>query len=179
MDVNGSSDRSSATEALGERLGELAQPDQVIALVGDLGAGKTTLVRGLGRGLELETAISSPTYTLMHTYPGRLELYHFDAWMEGREAAFLDGGGREWFEASGVSVVEWAERVTEALPSDVLWLRLGHTTVPRFDADGHPDPEQARSVALKAYGDRSEALLGALLQGLATVPIPGFQLEKQ
>lgn len=179
MDATGRSAQSAATEALGERLGQLAQPDQVIALVGDLGAGKTTLVRGLGRGLELEAAISSPTYTLMHTYPGRLELYHFDAWMEGREAAFLDGGGREWFEAGGVAVVEWAERVSQALPADVLWLRLGHTSAPRFDADGHPDPEQARSVALEARGARSAALLEALLAGLASAPVPGLTLEKE
>ena len=164
MDATWISERSAATEALGAALGRAAQPNAVIALQGDLGAGKTTLVRGLGRGLELTVAISSPTYTLMHTYPGRLELYHFDAWMQGREAAFLDGGGREWFEAGGVAVVEWAERIASVLPTDVLWIELGHATAPVFDEDGHPDPEQERSVRMLATGPASEALLGTILQ---------------
>jgi tRNA threonylcarbamoyladenosine biosynthesis protein TsaE len=164
MDATWISERSAATEALGAALGRAAQPHAVIALQGDLGAGKTTLVRGLGRGLELTVAISSPTYTLMHTYPGRLELYHFDAWMQGREAAFLEGGGREWFEAGGVAVVEWAERIASVLPTDVLWIELGHATAPVFDEDGHPDPEQERSVRMWSTGPASEALLGTILQ---------------
>lgn len=168
MDAKGVSQSSAATEALGASIGRLATADLVIALEGDLGAGKTTFVRGLGRGLELEVAISSPTYTLMHTYPGRLELYHFDAWMQGREAAFLDGGGREWFEAGGVAVVEWADRIRASLPADVLWVRLGHAGAPRFDEDGHPDTEQARSLTLTASGPRSKAILSALLAGLPT-----------
>lgn len=171
MDVNWISERSAATEALGVALGCAAKPNAVIALRGDLGAGKTTLVRGLGRGLELTVAISSPTYTLMHTYPGRLLLYHFDAWMEGREVAFLEGGGREWFEAGGVAVVEWAERIASVLPTDVLWIELGHAAAPVFDEDGHPDPEQERSVRLWATGPASQALLDAVLQ----TPPEGFK----
>lgn len=166
MDAKGTSASSAATEALGAALGRLAQANLVIALEGDLGAGKTTFVRGLGRGLDVEVAISSPTYTLMHTYPGRLELYHFDAWMQGREAAFLDGGGREWFEAGGVAVVEWADRIRESLPADVLWVRLGHAGAPRFDEDGHPDTEQPRDLALTATGPHAASLLRGLLDEL-------------
>lgn len=166
MDAHGRSTSSAATEALGGALGRLCEANAVIALSGDLGAGKTTFVRGLGRGLDLEVAISSPTYTLMHTYPGRLELFHFDAWMQGREAAFLEGGGREWFEAGGVAVVEWAERVADDLPADVLWVRLGHAGAPVFDEDGHPDAEQDRGLELSATGPRAVRLLEALLADL-------------
>jgi tRNA threonylcarbamoyladenosine biosynthesis protein TsaE len=91
----------------------------VVALDGELGSGKTRFVRGLARGLGIAEPVSSPTYTLMHSYEGegaRLPLYHFDAWMAGREAAFLEGGGVEWMLGEGISAVEWAERVADLLP---------------------------------------------------------------
>ena len=117
-----------ATEELAEQLGAGLGPGAVIALDGDLGAGKTTFVRGLCRGLDVgpDEDVSSPTYTLMHEYRGRLSVYHFDAWMEGREEAFLEGGGAEWLHAGGVSVIEWAERVRDWLPEPRLEVRLSH-----------------------------------------------------
>ena len=117
-----------ATELLAEHLGAGLQAGAVVALDGELGSGKTTFVRGLCRGLGVapDEQVSSPTYTLMHEYRGRLPVYHFDAWMEGREEAFLAGGGAEWLHAGGVSVVEWAARVREWLPEPRLEVRLSH-----------------------------------------------------
>jgi tRNA threonylcarbamoyladenosine biosynthesis protein TsaE len=115
-----------ATEALGEALGALLPDGAVLALSGDLGAGKTCLVRGLARGMGVEERVSSPTFTLMHTYEGRRPLHHFDAWMEGRERAFLADGGVEWLGDEGVAVVEWAERVADWLPRPHLRLELRH-----------------------------------------------------
>jgi len=117
---------ASATEGLGEVLGSALRPDAVVALDGELGAGKTCFVRGLARGLGVTAAVNSPTYTLMHEYPGRLTLYHFDAWMEGREAALLEDGGDAWFRAGGVAVVEWAARVASWLPRPYLAVELRH-----------------------------------------------------
>jgi len=95
------------TEALGRALGERAQPGTVIALHGDLGSGKTCLVRGIARGLGLDRPIGSPSYTLMQTHEGgRLQLHHFDAWMEGRQKAFLGDGALEAWHGAGLSVVE-------------------------------------------------------------------------
>jgi tRNA A37 threonylcarbamoyladenosine biosynthesis protein TsaE len=119
-------------------------------------------VRGLAAGLEIEDAVTSPTYTLMHSYPGRLELFHFDAWMEGREAAFLEGGGAEWFTAGGVSVVEWASRVPLFLPADHLEVRLFHVGALGFDEEGQVGPDQKRRILLVAHGPDSEALLAAV-----------------
>lgn len=115
-----------ATEALGEALGRLAQGGWLLCLEGDLGAGKTCLVRGLARGLGVEVAVTSPSFALMNTYPGRLELLHCDAWMEGRERAFLADGGAETLGPGTVCAVEWGERVVDGLPGDPLVVRLDH-----------------------------------------------------
>ncbi len=122
-----------ATEAFGEALARAieAQPELVragvaVTLEGELGTGKTAVVRGIARGLGSEDAVHSPSFTLMHTYKGRLPVYHFDAWMEGRERAFLEGGGAEWLEDGGVALIEWASRVETWLPLPRLGLILRH-----------------------------------------------------
>ena len=79
------------TEALGERLGRALVPGALVALCGELGSGKTTLVRGLARGLEVREAVASPTFTRMRALPGRLALYHFDAWRDGARDLFEEG----------------------------------------------------------------------------------------
>jgi tRNA threonylcarbamoyladenosine biosynthesis protein TsaE len=115
-----------ATEALGDALGRAAFDGLVIALDGDLGTGKTTFVRGLARGLGVTGDVASPTYALLSEHAGRLALHHFDAWMEGRERAFLADGGAEILAGGGVSAVEWAARVASALPREHLGVRLAH-----------------------------------------------------
>ena len=117
---------AAATEALGEALGRRLEADAVLALHGELGSGKTTLVRGLARGLEVVDPVSSPTFTLMHSYRGRLPVHHLDAWMQERGEAFLLDGGAEWLSAGGVALVEWAERVGDWLPLPRLALHLEH-----------------------------------------------------
>ncbi|MCE9594967.1 MAG: tRNA (adenosine(37)-N6)-threonylcarbamoyltransferase complex ATPase subunit type 1 TsaE [Planctomycetes bacterium] len=114
------------TEGLARELARHLEPGTVIALDGELGSGKTCFVRGLARGLDAVDAVASPTYTLMHAYRGRLPLYHFDAWMEGRAEAFLEGGGAEWLGADGVAAIEWAERVERHLPLERLHVSCAH-----------------------------------------------------
>lgn len=115
-----------ATEALGADLGRALGAGAVIALRGELGSGKTAFVRGLARGLDCVDPVTSPTFTLMHEYRGRLTLCHFDAWMSGREGLFLEGGGAEFLGGAGVAVVEWAERVERWLPLPRIELGLSH-----------------------------------------------------
>jgi tRNA threonylcarbamoyladenosine biosynthesis protein TsaE len=112
------------TETIGERLGRALESGALIALDGDLGAGKTCFVRGLARGLGVVDSVSSPTYALLQSYEGRLPLHHLDAWMEGRERAFLLDGGLEWIASRGVTVIEWAERVADLLPPGRLSVRI-------------------------------------------------------
>ena len=96
----------------------------MISLIGEMGSGKTTFVRGLARGLGVSGAVNSPTYTLMKRYSGRLTLDHYDAWMEGRERAVLADGAHELLGVDGVSVIEWGDRVEEWLPPERLELHL-------------------------------------------------------
>ena len=115
-----------ATEALGAALGRELEAGSVLALDGDLGSGKTCFVRGLARGLGIEAPVTSPSYALLQSYPGRLELHHLDAWMEGRERAFLLDGGLEWLHAGGVAAIEWGSRVEELLPEPRWSIRFEH-----------------------------------------------------
>lgn len=120
------SSSSEQTEAIGLWLGRTLPAGTCVALDGDLGSGKTTLTRGIGDGLG-QYPVSSPSFTLHDLHEGgRLPLSHCDAWMEGREVAFLEDGGYEWLAGEGVSVVEWAERVEAWLPIPRLAIRILH-----------------------------------------------------
>lgn len=102
-----------ATEAAGEELGRRAEHGWVIALTGDLGAGKTQFVRGLARGLGVASRVHSPTFTLVNEYGGgRLRLFHLDLYrLESREQ-MLSAGIEEFVRPDGISVIEWAERLS-------------------------------------------------------------------
>ena len=100
------------TEALGERWGQRAQPGLVLALSGDLGAGKTQLVKGLARGLGVTARVHSPTFTLVNEYGGgRLRLFHLDLYRLETPAQIQSAGVEEFLQPDGVAVIEWAERL--------------------------------------------------------------------
>jgi tRNA threonylcarbamoyladenosine biosynthesis protein TsaE len=99
------------TESLGERWGRAAQRGLVIGLSGDLGAGKTQLVKGLARGLGIAARVHSPTFTLVNEYGGgRLKLFHLDLYRLETRAQILSSGLEEYLQPDGVAVIEWAER---------------------------------------------------------------------
>src|SRR6266498_3234849 len=99
------------TEALGEAWGRAATNGWVIGLVGDLGAGKTQLVKGLARGLGITARVHSPTFTLVNLYSGgRLRLFHLDLYRLDTRAQILAAGLEEYLQPDGVTVIEWAER---------------------------------------------------------------------
>ena len=103
-----------ATESLGETWGRAAQSGLVIALSGDLGAGKTQLVRGLARGLGVTARVHSPTFTLVNEYGGgRLKLFHLDLYRLETAAQILSAGVEEFLSPDGVAVIEWAERLED------------------------------------------------------------------
>lgn len=114
------------TQACGRELARHLAAGDVVALHGELGAGKTCFVRGLAIGLDVRDSVSSPTFTLMHSYAGRLPLHHLDAWMAARGEAFLADGGAEWLRADGVCAVEWAERIEAWLPRERFEVQLEH-----------------------------------------------------
>lgn len=111
-----------ATEALGRRLGPLLFPGAVVAMVGGLGAGKTHFVRAVAEGLGVRNpaAVTSPTFVLIQEYPARLPVYHFDAYRLNTADEFVALGADEYFQGDGVCLVEWADRVMGALPTERL-----------------------------------------------------------
>lgn len=111
---------SSAQETIsfGKKIGEKLQPNDVIALYGDLGAGKTTLVQGIGAGLGVGEFITSPTFILINEYQGRIPLYHVDLYRLADVSQIEDLGIEEYFTKGGVCVIEWAERLKDLMPKE-------------------------------------------------------------
>ncbi len=138
------------TRRAGMRLGSLLHPGDVVCLVGDLGAGKTTLVQGVAAGWGSLDSVSSPTFVLVNVYrrPDGQRLYHLDAYrLSGAaEATDLDVDAML---VSGPMVVEWAERVWDALPGEHLRIDMAYMD------------ENQRDMVMKARGFRYEALLAA------------------
>jgi len=114
----------SETEALGERLAKCLRAGAVVALYGDLGAGKTALVRGMARGLDISESVSSPTFTLVNEYPGDPALFHFDMYRLKDSSELYGIGWEDYLDRNGICVVEWSERVADAIPSDAVTLRF-------------------------------------------------------
>jgi tRNA threonylcarbamoyladenosine biosynthesis protein TsaE len=120
------------THAFGERLGRLLQPGDVVALFGELGSGKTTLIQGIARGLgRAPRAIKSPTFVLLREYPGAVPLIHLDGYrLEGATAvAWLDLD--LIFSPFKITVIEWAERFAGVLPDHRMEVRLSHVSANR------------------------------------------------
>ena len=117
---------SSQTQALGEKMGTLLRDGLVMALTGDLGSGKTTFVQGLAKGLQVpaEYYITSPTFTLINEYPGRLRLHHVDLYRIGDPEEADDIGLPDIMGGDGVTVIEWAERIQSELPEDKLQIHF-------------------------------------------------------
>ncbi|MCX6357159.1 MAG: tRNA (adenosine(37)-N6)-threonylcarbamoyltransferase complex ATPase subunit type 1 TsaE [Candidatus Aureabacteria bacterium] len=114
------------TRSLGERIGELLSPGAVLALHGELGAGKTCLVKGLARGLGIDGAVnvSSPSFVIINEYPGRVPLFHFDLYRIHDAREMIDLDWEDYLDRGGVIAIEWAERMQELLPDDHLGVRL-------------------------------------------------------
>lgn len=127
------------TIALGELIGAGAPGGAVIAFRGDLGAGKTTLSKGIARGLGIEEEVTSPTYTIVSEYRGRLALYHIDAYRLSGEADFAEIGGREILEAPGsLCLVEWSEKLPDIATGDtaVIDIKVEKDGSRRFSLSG-------------------------------------------
>jgi tRNA threonylcarbamoyladenosine biosynthesis protein TsaE len=105
---------------LGERIGRSVRAGTVIAFRGGLGAGKTTLTKGIACGLGVKDEVTSPTYTLVFEYQGRIPLRHVDAYRLSNATDFDDIGGRDLMARDGLCVIEWSERIEEALPTDAV-----------------------------------------------------------
>jgi len=112
------------TIAFGRRLGAFLMAGDLITMEGDLGAGKTTMTKGIGEALGVKRVINSPTFTILKGYQGRVPLYHLDVYrLEGTRQEL---GFEEYFDGDGVCVIEWAQFIEDELPEERLALTLKH-----------------------------------------------------
>lgn len=143
------------TRDLAHALSSLARPGDVVVLAGDLGAGKTAFVQGFGRGLGVPDRITSPTFTLVHVYDGRLPVHHVDVYRLGRLSEALDLGLPEMLDEGGVVLIEWGDAILPILPHDYLEVRL---TFGGGDDDRHLSLRPVGS----AWAGRADGLAGVL-----------------
>ena len=114
-----------ATFALGEKLGRQARPGDIIALSGDLGAGKTVFTKGFASGIGITDPVTSPTFTILQVYEGgRLPMYHFDVYRLGEPEEMDEIGYEEYFFGNGVSLVEWADLFPELMPPETIHVTI-------------------------------------------------------
>ena len=113
-----------ATRAVASAIGELLVAGDLLLLVGDLGAGKTAFAQGLARGLGIEEPVTSPTFTIVQEYTGRLRLAHVDVYRLDRVQDLYDLGFDEIVDSEGVTVVEWGDLVAQVMPADHLVVRI-------------------------------------------------------
>ncbi len=138
-----------ATTALGRSMGAVAQAGDLVCLWGELGAGKTHLAKAFGAGLGVTDTITSPSFILMAEYEGRLPLFHIDPYRLASAEDALAGGLIDDRQATGVTLIEWPERLGDALPLDRLDVRI----------DGTGD--EARTITLIAWSERYRRYLEA------------------
>ncbi len=141
------------TFQLGDKLGQLVQNRDFIALIGDLGAGKTAFTKGLAKGLGVEDSVVSPTFTIVQEYQGRLPLYHFDVYRLTDWWELEDIGYEDYFYGEGVCVVEWPQRVAPFLPKEYLEISIELSL---------EESLSSRIITMVAKGPRYEQLLEEL-----------------
>jgi len=129
------------TERVGERLGRRLVPGEVVALSGELGAGKTCFIRGLARGLGVTQGVSSPTFVIVNQYTGRMPVFHIDAYRTESLTELLDIGFDEYVSGDSVTVIEWSDKLEPLLPSGAIRVRIsGLGDEPRTIRIDAPEP---------------------------------------
>ncbi|MDR0879112.1 MAG: tRNA (adenosine(37)-N6)-threonylcarbamoyltransferase complex ATPase subunit type 1 TsaE [Clostridioides sp.] len=141
------------TKKIGYKLGELAFPGCVICLVGDLGAGKTTLTQSLARGLDIDDYVTSPTFTIVNEYDGRLKLNHFDVYRIGSSDEMYDIGYDEYMNSDAVNVIEWANLIEDIIPDEYLEIDLNYK-------------DEGREIVLNAHGEEHERFIEGVIRAI-------------
>ena len=153
--------RSSSVEEtidFGRRLGELLEAGDVLILTGDLGAGKTQLTKGIAAALGVGSDVTSPTFNILMTYPGReLELDHFDLYRLEDASQLEDTGLFDLLGADGVCVIEWGEQFADEIGDERLDVFLT-----RLDGEAAPGEEPAREISLVPHGARANEIVSQL-----------------
>ncbi len=140
---------ASETIRVGKGIGSRLRSGDVVALVGELGAGKTQLIKGLAEGVGIRNPayISSPSFTLINEYPGKTPFYHIDLFRLEREKEAEELGLEDYFQGGGVTAIEWADRIPSLLPMEVLFIHIAYTG------------KNTRSIEIIGKGKRFEDLV--------------------
>lgn len=139
------------TMKVAEKLASLLKPGDVITLEGDLGAGKTTFTKGIAQGLGVKRVVNSPTFTIIKEYKGELPLYHMDVYR--LEDSDEDIGFSDYFDADGISVVEWAHFIEDYLPSEYLNVNMTYVDEHKRLIDFHPKGKHFEQTISKLIGN--------------------------
>jgi tRNA threonylcarbamoyladenosine biosynthesis protein TsaE len=142
------------TVMLGQRLGKLLQKGDNVCLAGGLGTGKTAFTGGIAKALGISEYITSPTFTIINEYKGRLPLYHLDVYRIGNVGEVLDTGYDEYIDGNGITVIEWADLIREILPANRIEVVI--------EKDNDNDA-QSRLITMSFQGDRTTAYEGRFL----------------
>lgn len=144
--------RAVETIRIGKSIGRRLLPGDVVALVGELGAGKTQFIKGLaaGAGIRNPAYISSPSFTLINEYPGKMTFYHVDLFRLGEEKEAEELGLEDYFQNKGITAIEWADKIPSLLPKELLLIRIAYTGRNR------------RSLEIVGKGKRYEELVKGL-----------------
>lgn len=138
--------------AAGRRLGRLLSPGDVILLTGELGAGKTCLVKGIAKGLRIKgRCITSPTFIIVNEYTGKIPLYHIDLYRIGSIEDLRDIGVEEFVYGKGVTAIEWAERIKDTLPDERMEISLKWVD------------DKTRTIDIRAFGSHHREILKKLV----------------
>jgi len=144
---------ASETIRIGKSVGRNLRPGDIVALVGELGAGKTQFIKGLaaGAGVGKPTYISSPSFTLINEYPGRIPFYHIDLYRLEREREAEELGLEDYFQGEGVTAIEWADKIPSLLPKELLSVHIVYIGKNR------------RSLQITGQGKRYEDLVNQVV----------------
>jgi tRNA threonylcarbamoyladenosine biosynthesis protein TsaE len=125
-DINLISESAGDTQKIGKIIGENLRQGDIVALIGELGSGKTCITKGIARGVGVpdEYQITSPSFTLINEYPGRTTLYHVDTYRLSGSRDLEEMGYEEYFYGNGITVIEWAEKIKEILPEKSFYIYL-------------------------------------------------------
>ncbi|MBU5485301.1 tRNA (adenosine(37)-N6)-threonylcarbamoyltransferase complex ATPase subunit type 1 TsaE [Clostridium sp. MSJ-11] len=130
---------------IGEQIGRLCSPGDIICLIGDLGTGKTHMTKGIAKGLNIEDYITSPTFNIVNEYTsGRIKLFHFDVYRVNDPDEIAAIGFDEYIFSDGVSIIEWANYIDELIPREHISILI----------EKIPEQSEYRKITIDYYGDR-------------------------
>ncbi|MFP4015769.1 MAG: tRNA (adenosine(37)-N6)-threonylcarbamoyltransferase complex ATPase subunit type 1 TsaE [Halanaerobiales bacterium] len=138
------------THNIGQQIGSMVEPGQIILLSGKLGAGKTILTQGICDGLGVDEDVTSPTYNLINEYEGDLTVYHMDLYRLEEEEDLYDLGIEDYLESDGIIIIEWPDLVYDLIPPDFIYIKIG------------VEEKEVRKISFEAEGEKGMSLLERL-----------------